>query len=380
MGKKTALFNWHQSHGARLVDFSGWDMPVNYGSQIEEHHAVRQSAGVFDVSHMTVIDVSGNDAKAYLQALLANDVARLDGTPGKALYSGMLNEQGGVIDDLIVYLMDDIDAGGSWYRVVVNCGTREKDLAWMNQQAEPFTVTLQERDDMAMIALQGPQAIRVFNQVAAADLQTQVATLAVFQGVEYQGTFYARTGYTGEEGLEIIVPNDQVEALWQEYIDAGAMACGLGARDTLRLEAGMNLYGNEMDDSVSPLAANMGWTIAWEPQAREYIGKAAVLAEKQSPQRQQLIGLCLHEKGVLRAHQRVQITDANGGIVDGEITSGTFSPTLGYSIAMARIPASVGSLSDQHNYVYHVEIRNKLVPVKRTKTCFVRHGQSLVDG
>lgn len=373
MGQQTSLFSWHQANNGKIVDFSGWDMPVNYGSQIEEHHAVRQAAGMFDVSHMTIVDVHGVDAKAYLQYLLANDVARLDGQKGKALYSGMLNASGGVIDDLIVYNMGDDVNAQPWYRTVVNCGTREKDLAWMEEQSAPYQLELTERDDLAMIAVQGPQALSLHQQVAPQALGEQIATLSVFQGVEYNESFYARTGYTGEDGLEIIVPSTQVQSLWESLIAVGVKACGLGARDTLRLEAGMNLYGHEMDDSVSPLIANMAWTIAWEPSERDFIGREIIAAEKAQGVSQKLLGLVMRDKGVLRAHQKVVVVSDDGSEQHGEITSGTFSPTLGYSIALARVPASL-KVGEQ----CLVEIRNKRVAVEVTKPCFVRNGEAQI--
>ncbi|RYZ98896.1 MAG: glycine cleavage system aminomethyltransferase GcvT, partial [Moraxellaceae bacterium] len=269
MGFKTALYSTHQAMGGKLVDFGGWDMPLHYGSQIEEHNYVRQNAGMFDVSHMTVVDVKGEDAKSYLQYLLANDVAKIEATPGKALYSGMLNPDGGVIDDLIVYNMPK-DSSGQWFRTVVNCGTREKDLAWMNKIAADFKVELTERDDLAMVAIQGPRSIELTKTVVSPARAALIDGLRIFQGLPDGEWFIARTGYTGEDGLEIMLPNADVDAFWSALNLAGIPACGLAARDTLRLEAGMNLYGHEMDDSVSPLAANMGWTIAWQPAERDF--------------------------------------------------------------------------------------------------------------
>jgi aminomethyltransferase len=362
MGNKTALYATHQLMGGKLVDFGGWDMPLHYGSQIEEHHKVRQSAGMFDVSHMTVVDVTGADAKAYLQYLLANDVAKIDSLLGKALYSGMLNPQGGVIDDLIVYKMD------GWYRTVVNCGTREKDLAWMTKIAADFDVKLQERDDLGMIAIQGPNAIALAKTVVSNERAALIDSLKVFQGLEADGWFIARTGYTGEDGLEIMLPNTAAADFWQALANAGVAPCGLGARDTLRLEAGMNLYGHEMDDAVSPLIANMGWTIAWEPSARDFIGRAAIAAEKAAGVTQKLVGLVLRERGVLRAEQLVSVA---GSDEKGVVTSGTFSPSLGYSIALARVPAAVGSHCE-------VEMRGKQVTVEVVAPNFVRHGKALV--
>lgn len=359
MGNKTALYATHQAMGGKLVDFGGWDMPLHYGSQIEEHHKVRQVAGMFDVSHMTVIDVTGADAKTYLQYLLANDVAKIETTLGKALYSGMLNPEGGVIDDLIVYNM------GGWYRTVVNCGTREKDLAWMNKIAADFTVTLKERDDLAMIAIQGPKAIELTRTVVNTESLAIIDSLKVFQGLTSGDWFIARTGYTGEDGLEIMLPNSEAVAFWQALASAGVAPCGLGARDTLRLEAGMNLYGHEMDDAISPLVANMGWTIAWQPSERNFIGRRAIEAEKASGVSQKLVGLVLRDRGVLRADQIVSI---EGSDQKGVITSGTFSPTLGYSIALARVPAAVGSHCE-------VDMRGKLVKVEVIAPNFVRHGK-----
>lgn len=360
MGHRTALYQNHLDAGAKMVDFGGWDMPIHYGSQIEEHNAVRADAGMFDVSHMTVVDVQGTDAKPYLQKLLANDVAKLT-TPGKALYSGMLNEQGGVIDDLIVYLMAD------GYRVVVNCSTREKDLAWMQQQTAGFAVTVTERPDFAMIAIQGPNARTTVAGLLGEPRASLIQQLGVFHGQPSDGWFIARTGYTGEDGLEIMVPNEQAPAFWEQLKTAGVRPCGLGARDTLRLEAGMNLYGSDMDESISPLEAGMGWTIAWEPASRDFIGRSALTAEKAAGVKRKLVGLVMESRGVLRGHQKV-VTDAG----EGEITSGTFSPTLGYSIALARVPAATGTTAQ-------VDIRGKLNDVKVVRPPFVRNGKKVFE-
>ncbi len=362
MGNKTILYQAHKAMGGKLVDFGGWDMPLNYGSQIEEHNQVRSQAGMFDVSHMTIVDVTGADAKAYLQYLLANDVEKICNFPGKALYTGMLNENGGVVDDLIVYNMN------GWFRTVVNCATREKDLAWMNRHAQGFSVNITEQPGLAMIAVQGPEAIARVRAVLGGAKSEAVASLSVFQGVDVEGWFLSRTGYTGEDGLEIMVPQAQAETFWQALADAGVKPCGLAARDTLRLEAGMNLYGNDMDESISPLMANMGWTIAWQPPARNFIGRQALEAEQAAGSRQKLVGLVLRERGVLRAHQKVVIEELEES---GEITSGTFSPTLGFSIALARVPVEVGNTC-------LVEMRNKQVQVDVVKPCFVRNGKKLV--
>lgn len=361
MLKRTPFFDCHTAANAKLVDFGGWEMPLHYGSQLEEHHLVRQDAGMFDVSHMTIVEVIGEQAKPFLQYLLANDVDKLK-TAGKALYSGMLNAQGGVIDDLIVYYLTD-----THYRVVVNASTREKDLAWMTQQAQNFSVTVAHNPGFAMLAVQGPNAISKTHQVLSAAQNQAVEGLGVFVAVESEGYFIARTGYTGEDGYEIMVPVEQASQFWNNLLAAGVKPCGLGARDTLRLEAGMNLYGNDMDETISPLQANMAWTIAWQPEERDFIGKQALLNEKQAGVKTKLVGLVLEGKGVLRAHMKVVVE----GIGEGETTSGTMSPTLKQSIGLARVPSATGES-------VMVDMRGKLQPARVVKPCFVRKGQALI--
>ncbi|WP_016955361.1 glycine cleavage system aminomethyltransferase GcvT [Catenovulum agarivorans] len=360
MTLKTVLHAKHLEAGAKMVDFHGWEMPIRYGSQIEEHQVVREKAGMFDVSHMTVVDAKGAQAQAFLQKLLANDVAKLT-VKGKALYSGMLNEQGGVIDDLIVYYFSETD-----YRLVVNSATREKDLAWLNKVAADFEVTLTERAELAMIAVQGPEAVSIVGGLLTAEQQQAVAGMKPFFGVQAGDLFIATTGYTGEAGYEILLANEQAPDFWQKLVDAGVVPCGLGARDTLRLEAGMNLYGQDMDENVSPLAANMGWTIAWQPEARDFVGRQA-LTEYKNNQTEKLVGLVMLDKGVLRAGSKIRC-EAGEGI----ITSGTFSPTLGHSIAFARVPVATGDEVE-------VEMRKKWVTVKVVKPAFVRNGKSLLS-
>ncbi|MBQ0756509.1 MAG: glycine cleavage system aminomethyltransferase GcvT [Amphritea sp.] len=366
MGQKTALYEKHQQMNAKLVGFGGWEMPINYGSQVEEHHKVRTDAGMFDVSHMTVVDVTGADSKEYLRYLLANDVVQLQ-QQGKALYSGMLNEMGGVVDDLIVYLMTDPDVAGEWFRVVVNCATREKDLRWMADHTAKFDgVALTERPELSMVAIQGPNALAKVESILSESRVKLIDGLKPFQGVESEGWFFARTGYTGEDGLEVMVPEEYVADFWQALFDADVTPCGLGARDTLRLEAGMNLYGLDMDEKVSPLAANMGWTVAWEPADRDFIGRSALEKQRAAGVQEKMVGLVLENRGVLRSHQKVVIN----GEEAGEITSGTFSPTLGCSIAMARVSADVADTC-------HVDMRGKLVEVKVVKPSFVRNGEKV---
>lgn len=362
--KTTVLNHQHRVLGAKMVDFGGWDMPLHYGSQIEEHHAVRRASGMFDVSHMCAVDVVGVQAGDFLRKLLANNVDKLS-TPGKALYSVMLNERGGVIDDLIVYYLDQ-----THYRLVINAGTCEKDWAWLNQCLQAWAVdavlTLRRGalNGLSMIAVQGPHALEKLLQ-ALPQAAHAIESLLPFFAVQVGDYFIARTGYTGESGFEISLPEPQAPALWQKLLELGVVPCGLGARDTLRLEAGMNLYGQEMDEQISPLDAGLAWTVALTAE-RDFVGKAALQAQAQ---RYQLLGLLLQEGGVLRAHQRV--VSAHG---DGEITSGTFSPTLQRSIALARLPLGV-AIGDQ----VQVEIRGRLLASTVLKPKFVRQGLSLVD-
>ncbi len=362
MSQRTALFDKHLEANGKIVDFAGWEMPIHYGSQIEEHHQVRRDAGMFDVSHMVIVDLEGPRVREYLQKLLANDVARLK-TPGKALYSCMLNEQGGVIDDLITYFIFD-----DYFRIVVNAATRDKDLAWIGKHAADFDVTVTERPEVAMIAVQGPNARDRTMSVLTEGEARRAGELKPFFGQFIGPYFIARTGYTGEDGFEVMVTDHQAPNLWDRLLEAGVKPCGLGARDTLRLEAGMNLYGTDMDETTSPLESGLGWTVAWEPVERDFIGRQALEAQKASGDLRKFVGLVLEGRGVLRGHQKV-FTDSGA---EGEITSGTFSPTLQKSIAMARVPADIGDRCE-------VEIRGKRLPARVVKMPFVRNGQSLID-
>ena len=344
-----------------MVDFGGWDMPVQYSSQIGEHHAVRRAAGVFDVSHMGVLDLRGAGVRHFLQRLLANDVAKLK-VPGKALYSCMLNEQGGVLDDLIVYFLNDY-----WYRMVVNAGTRDRDLAWIREQARRAEVEVTERTDLAMLAVQGPEARAKAAQLLPPADGTAALALDGFVGRELGRWFVARTGYTGEDGFEIMMPAADAVAAWRGLNALGVASCGLGARDTLRLEAGMNLYGNDMDESTQPYESNLGWTVALAPGERDFIGRAALEPLTRAGSPRKLVGLVLEERGVLRAHQKVVAGPAG----EGEITSGTYSPTLERSIALARVPAATAGQ-------VQVEVRGKLLPARVVKPPFVRAGRSLI--
>jgi aminomethyltransferase len=356
MLKTTPLNALHRSLGARMVDFGGWDMPLHYGSQMEEHHQVRREAGLFDVSHMLAVDLEGPATRDFLRLLLANDVARLK-APGKALYSCMLDHAGGVLDDLIVYHLSP-----THFRLVVNAGTRDKDLAWIRGQSAGLDLQVRERTDLAMIALQGPKAREILFGQVGDSARAAIEALSRFQAVDAGQLFVARTGYTGEDGFEILLPAELAADLWQRLMAGGARAAGLGARDTLRLEAGMNLYGQDMDESTTPLESGLAWTVAFDPADRLFIGRSVLENLRADGVTRVLVGLILDERGVLRHGQRV-LSDAGEGL----ITSGSFAPSLGKSIALARLPAN-------HGEQLRVDMRGREVPVRLFRPPFVRNG------
>jgi aminomethyltransferase len=359
MDRRTVLYEAHRAMGARLVPFAGWAMPLHYGSQLAEHHAVRRAAGMFDVSHMGIVDLAGTRVGEFLGRLLANDVARIPQT-GRALYGCLLNECAGVLDDLIVY---HIHPQG--YRLVVNAATRDKDLAWVRAQAQAYAVQVQVRDDLAMLAVQGPQAREQTMAVLGAPRARIAQGLRPFTCAQLGDWFVACTGYTGEDGFELMLPHTDALALWRDLAVQGVAPCGLGARDSLRLEAGMNLYGAEMDEAVTPLECGLGWTVAWEPAERRFIGREALEQQRARGVPRRQLGLILQGQGVLRAGQRVHCAELGEGLV----TSGGFSPTLGRSIALARVPAATGTSCE-------VEIRGRPVAASVVKPPFVRQGKA----
>lgn len=353
---KTPLYQAHVDLNAKIVDFGGWALPVNYGSQIDEHHAVRKDCGIFDVSHMTVSDITGPDTLPFLSKLLANDISKITSTPGKALYSCMLNENGGVIDDLIVYFLSEQHC-----RLVTNAGTNVKDMAWIKKQSAQHNLSFKEQPQLALIAIQGSQAIEKCQEILPQNFASTAASLSRFQGAFVNSSdlggnsaFIGRTGYTGEDGYELIVDANTANSIWADCIEAGIQACGLGARDTLRLEAGMALYGNDLDEEHTPLDSGLKWTLGLNDD-RDFIGRQALIESKP----QHFVGLILKDRGVLRGHQEVYLNEERLG----EITSGTFSPSLEQSIGLARINRKL-SIGDE------VEI---LVRKKRLKAVIARH-------
>jgi aminomethyltransferase len=360
--QQTPFYDCHIKANAKMVDFCGYSLPINYGSQIKEHEAVRNDAGMFDVSHMQVIDLHGDNTKDFLKFLLSNDVSKLDKHGiGKALYSAFLNEKAGVIDDLIVYLLEDC------YRIIANAGTREKDLAWINKHAKNFSVTVTIRDDLAMLAIQGPNAIMKAAKLSP-HIANQLNELKPFNAIISDNYFYARTGYTGENGLEVLLPKEDAATYWNKLLVVRVTPCGLGSRDTLRLEAGMNLYGHDMDENINPLECNMDWVVDLTDNGRNFIGKNAYITIKENNAKIQT-GIVFQGKGILREGQSLFANNQKIGI----ITSGTFSPTLNTSIAFARIEKNINS------EIIEVDIRGKLQPVKLVNLPFVRNGKILVN-
>ncbi len=362
MLQKTPLYQQHIAAGAKCVDFFGWEMPLHYGSQLEEHHFVRRDAGVFDVSHMTGVDITGADAEDYLRFILANDVGRLR-TPGRALYSCLLTEAGGILDDLIVYYL-----APEHYRIIFNSATRLRVLAWVKLQKKGFDVTTKACEGQAILAVQGPQAIAKVTQILP-DCAEQINALRPFHSLQHNNWLIARTGYTGEDGVEIMLPASDAADFWEALLSKGVKPCGLGARDTLRLEAGLNLSGTDMDENTTPLESNLAWTIAWQPEDREFIGRWALQTEREGGVKKKLVGILLDGKGVLRDGQKIFFADGD----EGEITSGGFSPTLGKGIGFARVPLPLSQACE-------VELRaGRRQAVQLVKVPFVRNGQTVFE-
>lgn len=359
MAKRTPFYDLHLAANAKMVDFAGWDMPLHYGSQLEEHHLVRKSAGLFDVSHMGVVDVKGKETLAFLRKLVANNIDKI--TEGRAIYTCMLNEQGTVLDDLILYRISN-----EFFRIVINAGRRENDMAWMRAQAKSFNVELTERTDLVMLAIQGPEVKNLLSKWLNPDDAQKLQALKPFSFIDVNGLFAARTGYTGEDGYEIIFPASEAKQRWDALLNAGIKPCGLGARDTLRLEAGLNLYGSDMDESVTPLESNLAWTVAMEPAERDFIGRQALAKQLQQGVKHKLVGLVLDGAGIIRNHQKIFTEEGS----EGEVTSGGYSPTLSCSIALARVPANTGTTC-------LVEIRGKRIPAHVIKPPFVRQGKKM---
>lgn len=358
---KTPLHQQHLDAQGQMVDFYGWSLPMSYGSQLEEHHAVRRHAGMFDVSHMAIVEVTGDQAHDFLRYLLANDIAKMKQT-GRAQYTLMLNQQGGVLDDLIVFFAEQ-----QRYRLIFNAANAQRNIDWVKQQAHDYDVVVSYLQNLANVAVQGPKACELV-QTLKPELSEQLSNLKPFRFIESQQWWLSRTGYTGEDGLEIMLPAGEVPAFWQSLLTAGVKPCGLGARDTLRIEAGLNLYGQDMDESTLPMESNLDWVVSWKDTERDFIGRQAleIQAGKSS---QHLMGVVLLERGVLRSGQQAY----SGDIVQGTVTSGTFSPTMQRGIGLIRVDKSV-TINDQVAISY----RRRVMQAQIVKPPFVRQGQVLI--
>ncbi|MFN4263757.1 MAG: glycine cleavage system aminomethyltransferase GcvT [Thioalkalivibrionaceae bacterium] len=399
--RKTPLFERHVALGARMVSFAGWAMPLAYASQIEEHHSVRSDAGVFDVSHMRVIDVFGAQARDFLRTALANDVAKLgSGDPavggdagassnivGSAQYSLLLAEDGGILDDLIVYRFSS-----DQYRLVVNAATAERDFETLLSCVVGFDCELEWRDDLALLAVQGPAALVRASSVLPPGLKS-IARCKPFQAIAERrptgsktrsmlGAMVARTGYTGEDGFEWALSQNDARAAWEALLDVGVKPIGLGARDTLRLEAGMWLYGQDMDETTDPFSVGLGWVVSLHDPERRFIGREGLETRKGAALATMVRGVVYRGRGVLRAGMDVfpGIVDAAAGDESktiGHLTSGSFSPSLRCSIGLARLEqASVGP----ETKTLWVRLRGQAVPLELVPPTFVRQGRSRVPG
>ena len=350
---KTALNKSHIELGAKMVNFSDWEMPISYSSLIEEHNAVRNTAGIFDVSHMSVFDFDGGNQVAFFEKIFANDIKKIS-KDNKAIYGALLNEEGGILDDLIIYHANDK------FRLVSNCSTREQNKQWYEKHAVEFGVKVIERSDVGILAIQGPDALNKI--LAIKEIDAQVNNLQSFECMFEGDKLYARTGYTGEDGLELIVPTKDINHLWNQALALGCVPIGLGARDTLRLEAGLNLYGNDMTINNHPYESNLGWTIDMSDENRQFIGKDALLSIDQSKS-QKIVGIILKDKGVLRSGY--EITHEQG---KGVVLSGSYSPTLQFSIGLARVDQGY-----QQNG--KVIIRNKVLNIDFVSPRFLGQGK-----
>lgn len=356
--KKTALYDEHIKANAKIINFFNWSMPINYGSQLKEHNYVRNDAGMFDVSHMSIVDLKGRVSYDFLRYLLANDIAKIN--KNKSLYSVMLNASGGIIDDLIIYCIAD-----NHYRMVINAACSEKDLNWINTNAKDFQVDIDPLNDYAIIAVQGPNAVD--KTIKAAPKLKAAKNLTKFSNIIIDDIFIARIGYTGEDGFEIMLKNNPALSLWKQLLKVGIKPCGLGARDTLRLEAGFNLYGNEMNEQTTPLETNLIWSVDFKDNNRKFIGKESLKKQLKLGVKNQLKGMILTTKGVLRNNQEVF---TNKGI--GKVTSGSFSPTLNKAIAFVSVPTAADSAVE-------VKLRAEKVKAKLIKMPFYKNGKILTN-
>ncbi len=368
--RRTPLHAAAVAAGGRMVPFAGWEMAVQFGGLVQEHQAVRQRCGVFDISHMGVLTLRGDDVKETLQGLVPTDLFRTG--PGEACYTVLLNEAGGIRDDLIVYDCGRVDNADELL-LVINAANAEADTAWLRERLEPAGITIADRKaDGVLLALQGPEAPARLEALSGADLSGlprfghRTLSLGPAAGAAAGASvFVGRTGYTGEDGFELLLERSAGEALWRELLAGGVEPCGLGARDTLRLEAAMHLHGNDMDATTTPLEASLAWLVHLEMPA-DFVGRAALERQSAEGVPRRLVGLKLRGRAIARHGYPV----LQGDTVVGEVTSGTWSPTLGEAIALAYVPADLARLGTE----LAVRIRDRAEPAEVVRRPFYRRG------
>lgn len=363
--KKTLLNDFHKKSGAKLVEFAGWEMPIQYSSIIEEHKAVRDNVGLFDVSHMGTFVVKGKKSSDFLQKMIANNISKIKS--GKALYTQFCNEDGGTIDDLIVYQVDD-----NYYYLVVNASNVEKDFNWLEKHLIDDVELINISDETSIFALQGPNSVRIIEEYINLDLSKLKRFDLIVHNYNSIDYIISRTGYTGEDGFEIILNNSIALEIWHKILEIGKKynlkLIGLGARDTLRLEANLPLYGHELNEDISPIEAGLGWSVDF---SKDFIGKDSLLKQKEGGISKHLIGIRALSKCILRADY--EVFDNNEKI--GKITSGIYSPTLNCSIALACIVNN--SKKYENHYKLSVKIRNNFYDVEVVNLPFYSRKRSV---
>jgi aminomethyltransferase len=358
--KRTPLYSCHAELGARLVDFAGWEMPVQYEGVIEEHRAVRTAAGMFDVSHMGEVRVKGAGAEAFLQRLTPNDVSKL--VPGRAHYSGLLTDRGTYIDDLLIYRLAADD-----FLVVVNASNADRDFAWIAERAEGDAEVTNESDRYALIALQGPRAIEILTPMATAGIAA-VKYYGFLQGeVAGKPALLSRTGYTGEDGVELYLAPEDAPEIWRRLLEAGVKPAGLGARDTLRLEAAMALYGHEIDETTTPFEAGLNWVVKLDK--GDFLGREALQAQRAAGLPRKLVGFEVQGRGIAR--QGHAVLSHEGGEAVGAVTSGTWSPTFEKALGMAYVPVALAAPGTPLT----IDVRGKALPAVVVETPFYRRAK-----
>lgn len=357
--KTTPLTDTHIALGAKMVDFAGFYMPVRYSSDLDEHHCVRKAAGMFDVSHMGEFLVKGENALAFLQKIVSNDISKLE--KGQAMYGYLPNESGGVVDDLLIYHIDE-----NHYLCVVNAGNIDKDWTWFNKHNSEGAALTNLSEDTALLAIQGPNALAALQTLTSVDLASipyYRFTIGTFAGVD--NVIISNTGYTGAGGFEVYFNKENAVAVWNKILEAGKpfglQPIGLGARDTLRLEKGFCLYGNDIDDTTSPLEAGLGWVTKFN---KDFIAKDILQQQKTAGLKNKLVGFSMIDRGIPRGHYLIK--DAAGNEI-GHVTSGTQSPTLGYGIGLGYVAMAFAAIDTE----IYIDIRGKLLKAKVVKLPFL---------